>query len=77
MSEALELQIEDAWLALARLSPTRTRTLYLTVGRRVVWRPEDVRGFKSVEVGTYGRKVSLRDLREDVFYAHENFREAA
>lgn len=77
MSEALEMQIEDAWLALGRLGPRRTRTLFLTVGRRVVWRPEDVRAYRVTEIGTYGRMVSLKDLREDVFYAHETFREAA
>ncbi|KRC35098.1 MULTISPECIES: hypothetical protein [unclassified Lysobacter] len=76
MSEALELQIEVAWVALTRMSVGRSRTLHLTRGRRVVWSANDRRATELVEIGTYTRGVSLAELREDVFYSHANYREA-
>lgn len=77
MSEALELQIEEAWVALTKMSLGRSRTLYLTRRRRVVWAANDRRATELVEIGTYTRSVALAELREDVFYSHANYRKAA
>lgn len=75
--QAMELQIEQAWVALTKMSPQRRRTLFLTTGRRVVWKSNDVRASHLVEIGTYLKSVTLAELREDVFFANEQLRDAA
>lgn len=71
MSEPLEIQIEAAWLMLAKMTPRKRRTLYLTTARRIVWASNDVRASHLTEVGTYTREVTLADLREDVFHIND------
>lgn len=71
MSEALELQIEEAWVQLTKMPAKRRRTLYLTSGRRIVYQAVDMRTKRLEEIGTYTRTVTLAVLREDVFWASE------
>ncbi|HEY5805052.1 MAG TPA: hypothetical protein VIT90_15300 [Lysobacter sp.] len=73
----MELQIEEAWVALTKMPPKRKRTLFLTPGRRVVWYSRDLSSTRAVEIGTYTTTVSLVELREDVFFANEQMRDAA
>ncbi|GAB3388207.1 hypothetical protein [Lysobacter fragariae] len=78
MSEALELQIEEAWVALTKMPPMRKRTLCLTRGRSIVWDRQSLdRHRHVVEIGTYTREVTLADFRDDVFYASEQMRDKA
>lgn len=77
MGDALEIQIERAWLMLASMAVDRRRTLYLTPSRRVVWSSNDVRASNLLEVGTYDRSITLADLRGDVFHVNESVHQEA
>lgn len=68
-TEALELEVERAWVALANLYGLRT--LYLTSTNRLRWGWVADRAHEVTEVGTYTRAVPLQDFREDVFFAYE------
>lgn len=60
-------RIETAWIRLAELSATGTRTLYLTPRGAISqsWGPD------KVEIGTYNRDATLADLTEDVEAARQ------
>lgn len=62
MDRTLADRIETAWICLAELSATGTRTLWLTPRGAIsaVWGPD------KVEIGTYNRDATLADLAEDV-----------
>ncbi|MFC3816546.1 hypothetical protein [Lysobacter sp. GCM10012299] len=77
MSEALELEIEAAWVELTRMRAGRQRTLYLTPRRHVEWRPKKLESPNCIEIGTYSNGATLADLRDDVFWTHEQRRKAA
>lgn len=64
MIDALELEVERAYVALS--NAYRPRTMFLTRAG-LPWRPAD----GLVEVGTYTKAVPLADFREDVFFAFE------
>lgn len=70
MSEALEIEIERAWVAMHRFSGERT--LYLTDTGRLRWGWVADRASHAREVGTYTRSVPLEDLRADVFFIFES-----
>lgn len=67
--EALELEIERAWVAMANFSGQRT--LYLCESGRLRWGWVVDRQAGAHEVGTYRQDVALSDLREDVFFIYE------
>lgn len=74
--ESMEIAIEEAWWRLQRLPACRRVTLYLTrghAGMRI--RPARDR-VNAVEIGTYTPAVELADLREDVFWAHAQWRQS-
>lgn len=77
MSDALEIKIEEAWVALTKMPPKRRRTLYLTRNRNIVWGDNGTRNSHLQEIGTYNRTVTLEDFRGDVFWASERVRDAA
>jgi hypothetical protein len=72
MSEALELEIERAWVGLAKVYGKRT--LFLTEAGKLRWGWVADRTNHGREVGTYTRAVSLEDLRADVFFIFETSR---
>lgn len=67
--EAIELEIENAWLEL-RVA-VRPRTIFLTTTNRLVWGGA-MRTTHAIEVGTYNSNVRLLDFREDTFFALEH-----
>lgn len=77
MSEALEIRIEEAWMQLIRMAPSRSRCVYLTKSRLLIWGERATRQIHLIEVGTYNREITLVDFREDVFFANDKMREAA
>lgn len=66
-AEALELEIERAWIALAdRPAP---RTCWLMPDHRIVF--GNGTPYQGREIGTYTRTVLLADFRADVFHVYE------
>lgn len=70
MSEALELEIEEAWLSLCKAY--RPRTIYLTSGNRLLYgiRAQEASHY-AIEVGTFTRTIALADFRSDVFFVFD------
>lgn len=65
MSEALEVEIEEAWFRIIRCR--KPVTVYLTCGHRVVWGSRAEQIEQLWEVGTYTKDISLEYFRDDVF----------
>lgn len=67
--DALELRIEDAWMKLSSNIRRKPVTVYLSDRNAIHGIDTASRG--GVEIGTYDSRVTLRDFRDDVFFAHE------
>lgn len=70
--EALELEVERAWVSLSNLYGKKNRTFFLTESGRLLsgWVTQRTSS-DLIEVGTYTRAVPLADFRADVFFAFE------
>lgn len=74
--EALELEIERAWVALCDCGRAQGWTIYLSPTGRLFRGSRSNYTLTAVEVGTYNKAVHLEDFREDVFHVYEQIRRA-
>lgn len=74
MIEALEIEMERAWLDLIQAPPKRSREYFLTDTGRVVWGNDAARAGRRTSLGWWNREATLADFRDNVFHVLEQRR---